>query len=785
MSTSTVIADAVPPPWADGPYSVKRHGVSITNCDSEPVQTPGCVQGHGALLVLAQSSLTILQASENSDAVLGRAATDLLGRPVAEILGKEGAAHLADFVAREPIHHNPLHVLTLPARADLTQPLDVSVHAVDGVVILEFEATGHGTGEEPDYFSLIKRTIARLQRVATTTELFAIATDEVRELTGIDRAMVYRFHADGHGEVIAESRRADLPSWKGFHYPAEDIPLPAREVFKRTWLRPVPDVSAPLAELVPLARPDTGGPLQMTWCMLRGPSVMYTEYLRNMGVTASLTMAIRRGEELWGLIACHHYAGPKHVPHPVRAACELVAQIVSIELRGTEEREHLAYRLKMEGVHNDLVMQAAQEGGLAAMMDGRPELLDGLHASGAALFHRERWWKSGRTPTDAQLDALANWLATRPEFERLTRPVYVTDSLARDYPPGAEFAEIASGLLAFSLSISRRSLLLWFRPETIQTVHWGGNPHDMPTVMGPHGPRLTPRTSFELFKESVRQRSLPWLPVEVDAAVRLRMLVLELVVGRAERLAELNADLARSNDELDAFAYVVSHDLKEPLRGIYKYAHQMIEELPALQDEQRRKLDRLVRLSVRMDGLLDSLLHYSRVGRTTLALEEVDLNEIVREAMEMVDSRVTDQRTLVVPRRLPAILCDRARCREIFTNLFSNALKYNESVNKTIEVGALVPGHPARPVGAPAEASGETIYYVRDNGIGIDPSHFEQVFKMFKRLHGRDEYGGGTGAGLPIVKRLVERHGGQIWPDSALGAGTTMYFTLSAREVGP
>ncbi len=480
--------------------------------------------------------------------------------------------------------------------------------------------------------------------------------------------MIYRFHSDGHGEVFAESKREDLPTWLGFHYPAEDIPKPARDVFTKIWVRPTPDVGSDLAELVPLVNPDTGKPLTMTYCSLRGASVMYTEYLKNMKVTAGLTMPIRRADELWGLITCHHYSGPFHVPYQVRAACEFLAQVVSLQYKAAEDREHLVYRLKLDGVHHQLVAAAAQEGGLAAMTSSQPALLDGIAAGGAALFHRDRWWRVGETPTEIQLEGLAEWLASRPEFAEMTKPLYVTDALAKEYPPAEAFADVASGLLAAPLSRSNRNLMLWFRPETIQTIHWGGNPHEKPMVPGPHGPRLTPRTSFELFIESVRGRSQPWLAVEIESAARLRMLVMELVVSRAERLADLNADLTRSNEELDAFAYVASHDLKEPLRGIHKYAHLLLEDAAIADEEHRKKLEGLMRLTVRMDSLLDSLLHFSRVGRAPMRFEETDLNEVLAEAIEMVGSRVSERPTeFITPRPLPRVPCDRVRCREIWS----------------------------------------------------------------------------------------------------------------------
>ena len=786
---TSALGNDAPLPWANGLYSIKRHGVSLTNCDTEPVQTPGCIQAHGALLVLRLADLTILQASENSETHLGLAPERLLGEPVARVVGSAHAAKLRTLLDQGAVERNALFAFTLPAR-DAAAALDVCVHTVDGVAVLEFEATDRAANDdERDLFGLVKLALARLQAAQSVRELCQHVTQEVRQLTGLDRVMVYRFHADLHGEVFAESRREDLPAWLGLHYPEGDIPRPAREIFKRVGVRPLPNAAGPLVELVPLANPDSGQPLNMTHCALRGASVMYSEYLGNMGVAASLTMPILQRGELWGLIACHHQT-PTHFAQPVRAACEFLAQVASLQLAATERNEQLVYRLHLEEVHQQLVTKAALDGDLMALTERLPSLLDAMQAGGAALFHLERWWCAGVTPSVAQLDALAEWLNQREEFASPTRPVFATDALARLYPAASAFADVASGVLAVRVSRLRRDLILWFRPETIQSVNWAGDPDAKPMVPGPHGARLTPRGSFDLFVESVRERALPWLAVEVDAALRLRLLVMELVISRAERVAALNVDLTRSNEELDAFAYVASHDLKEPLRGIHRYAHLLLESAQSLEPENRSRVEGLMRLAVRMDTLLDSLLHYSRVGRTTLALESVRLDEIVDEALEMISARRSEKPCQIErPRPLPTLECDAVRVREIYSNLLSNALKYSARDCPCIEVGYLAPGEDnassARANG-PTAAAGLTIFYVRDDGIGIEARHFDPIFRMFKRLHGHEEFGGGLGAGLTIVEKLVQRHGGRIWLESTVGRGSSFYFTLApSLEAGP
>jgi two-component system, chemotaxis family, sensor kinase Cph1 len=784
-------AAEAPLPWGNSPYSIKRHGTTLQTCDSEPVQTPGCIQAHGALLVLRLSDLRILQASENTLAHLGEAAAELLGQPVSRVVGAAGEARLKEMLQRENLARGAAFAFTLPARAGAT-PLDVCLHTSGDVAVLEFEATGRtAQTAADDFFMLVKAAVGRLQVPGSVRGFCQQVTEEVRAITGLDRVMAYRFHADHHGEVIAESKCDTVEPWLGLHYPASDIPQPAREIFKRLWIRPLPDAAGPLVELLPLANPDTGRALDMTYCALRGASVMYSEYLSNMGVAASLTMPILRDGELWGLIACHHHTTTQF-PYEVRAACELLAQVASLTLKAAEQADQLAYRLQLEEVHQQLVLRSAREGDLLALTAQQPSLLDAIHAGGAALYHLGRWWCVGSVPDSECLDHLANWLYEQPAFLSPLRPVFTTDALATVYPAAVGLEDVASGLLATLFSRQRRGLLLWFRPQTMHTVRWAGHPDDKPQVPEPHGMRLSPRASFETFLESVRGRSLPWLNVEVDAALRLRLLVLELVIERGERLADLNADLTRSNEELDAFAYVASHDLKEPLRGIHRYAHQLLASAQAQGAESgdsRHRIESLMRLTIRMDSLLDSLLHFSRVGRMELEFEAVDLNAVVADAIEMTGALRTTRGgdsacSIEIPRLLPRVQCDPVRVGEIYSNLLSNALKYKRQPQAQIELGFIKADEATARPNAPTSTAGQDIFYVRDQGIGIDSRHYDQVFRLFKRMHGRDDYGGGVGAGLTIVQKLVQRHGGRVWLDSVLGVGTTFYFTLPGQRIG-
>ncbi|HEX4607967.1 MAG TPA: ATP-binding protein [Urbifossiella sp.] len=752
-------------------YSIKSGEVTLSNCDREPIHIPGCVLPHGALLVLRRADLAVVQASANTGDLLGVAADALLGRGLDAVLPAGQAEFLAHFLRTELLDRGPLFALTA-VPTGMATAFDVTAHTQGGLAVLEWEPSSRTGGPaNPDYYALVKKTVGRLQSVPTLRGYCEAVTEEVRGLTGLDRVMVYRFMPDGSGWVFAESKRADLNPYLDLHYPAADIPRPARELFLKLWHRLVPDVRAEPAELVPLVNPVTAAPLDMTHCALRGASVMYTEYLRNMGVVAALVMPLIREGRLWGLIATHHYA-PKYIPHHVRAACEFLAQVASLQLSAAEDREHQEYRLRIRAAHEALVTRAGTPGTpLSALVTDPPGLLDLIDAGGVALVQGDEVWTAGRAPAADHVRALAGWLRARPENPDAT---YHTNALPAEFPPAEGFKDAACGLLAVPVSRTRRNLLMWFRPEHIETVNWAGDPYEKPTAFGPHGPRLTPRKSFDLWRESVHGTAPDWGEVEVEAVTRFRAAVIDVVVGHAEQLARVNKELEATIEELDAFAYLASHDLKEPLRGIHNYAAFLIEDYEGkLDPDGDAKLRAIMRLAQRMEALIESLLHYSRTGRGELLVREKDLNALLRDVLDSLHARVEETGAEIrIPRPLPTIRCDPVLVGEVFANLISNALKYNDKPAKWVEIGC-----DERPAGGDGTRH-ETVFYVRDNGIGIPAKHHTQVFRIFKRLHTRDKYGGGTGAGLTIVKKVVERHAGRIWIESTECEGTTFFFTL-------
>ncbi|MFN6518629.1 MAG: ATP-binding protein [Nostoc sp. CreGUA01] len=742
--------------------------VDLTNCDREPIHIPGYIQPHGVLLALKEPELTILQCSNNTYSLFGIHPEHLLNQPLNNLLEFEQINFLQNCLSHQDLQLvNPLEITIKSGVENLHY--DAIIHRANEIVILELEPTFlEKSNAFFKFYHQVKQSISKLQVATNVVELSQILAQEVKKIAGFERVMVYRFDEDWNGVVIAEQKPEYLTSYLGLHYPASDIPIQARQLYSQNWLRLIPNADYQPAAILPLNNPLTGQPLDLSHSVLRSVSPLHIEYMHNMGVTASMSISIMKNQKLWGLIACHHQT-PKYVPYEIRHACEFLGQITSVELSAKEDGEDSEAKIQVKSVHSKLVeYMSAGNNFMEGLIQHQPNLLHLVNAQGAVVFFEKEYFAVGDTPEKSDIENLIEWIYRNVEEE-----IFYTDSLSQIYPEAQKFADVASGLMTLSFSKVQKNYVLWFRPEVVQTVNWGGNPNKPVEVTGNGNLRLSPRKSFESWKETVRLKSLAWKPFEVNAALELRSAIVGVVLRKADELAQLNIELERSNNELDAFAYIASHDLKEPLRGIHNYSNFLIEDYgEILNEEGREKLKTLIRLTQRMEDLIDSLLYFSRLGRVDLSIQDTDINSVVGRNLDLLSARIEEMGVEIrIPRPLPTVYCDRVQVGEVFNNLIANAIKYNDKPEKWIEIGYIEAASPA-----------PLTFYVRDNGIGIREKHFEAIFRIFKRLHGPSKYGGGTGAGLTITKKIVERHGGKIWVESTYGEGSIFYFTLQPGD---
>ena len=414
--------------------------------------------------------------------------------------------------------------------------------------------------------------LMRIQRVSTLPELADVVVEQMRRVTGFERVMFYRFHEDGHGSVDAEAKDPELEPYLGLHYPASDIPAQARQLYLKNWLRLIFDARSTPARIVPTLRPDTGGPLDLSFSVLRSVSPIHLEYMANMGVRASMSISLIVRDRLWGLISCLNHTGPRRVSHEMRAACEFLGRLTSLQIAALEDRELLALRASRRATEDALAdamrESAAEESVLAALLAHPTELMGLVAAEGAALVSAGEPVTCGRTPPPALIQEIAAWV----EGEESRRP-FSTASLGALFPPAREASDVASGLLTFALPGAPQRRLLWFRPEIIKTVNWGGDPTK--PVAAESGERLRPRHSFALWKEEVRLHSHPWTASDLEAADELQRRAIEVDLER-RLVSEQRA--VRARDDLIA---VVSHDLRNPLSAILMQAEVMLNQASA------------------------------------------------------------------------------------------------------------------------------------------------------------------------------------------------------------
>ncbi len=648
--------------------------------------------------------------------------------------------------------------------------------------------------------------LSAMQNAENDDQLHDVTARQVQRLTGFDRVMVYKFDEDLNGAVVAEAvgvgREEAIGSFLGLNYPASDIPAQAHQLYLKNWLRLIPDIGY---QPVPILGGDTAdqGKLDLSYAALRSVSPIHLEYLQNMGVTATLTVSLpdqrpaEPGAErrLWGLIACHHYSGPHYLDHSKRSICELIGRQASSSISISQIRrrgEDLAHR---RGVQQKVVSTASTGLGEGAKLPEAlirrgDDLMSLVDATGVVVTGAGMTLVAGDVPSLETVEKIHTWVRSRVEGEERKPHIIKTDRLTQECPELADDEEarhLASGVLALPLSLDGPTIL-WFRPEMVHVVEWGGNPQNNLKRMD--NGRLAPRKSFERWQQQVHGRSRRWEAQDVAAALELRSSLVDIVVRYSERLEALNDRLEQSNRELTRFAYAAGHDLREPIRGINSLASFTLEDYgDTLDPEVSRRLEVIKKLTVRTDTLMKSLLRYAELGQTKIKRTSFALSDVIEEVRETVIDRLEQRSaTLRYATDLPTVSADRDRIYEVLQNLIVNALKYAGDAPPLIEVGVSGAGEAlaaadTEAARAEVQATDDHLFiYVRDAGIGIPPAQRQDVFRIFRRLHARDAHGGGSGAGLTICRQAVERHGGRMWITGNQHAefGITVWFTLGS-----
>jgi chemotaxis family two-component system sensor kinase Cph1 len=729
-----------------------QEALSIEDCAAEPIRIPGAIQPHGALLVVDPKTLERLHASANFAELTG-----LKLAPGASLASLPEASVLVSDIRRWLEGDEPTLLRTVRVGAVLRQVLG---HTTPQGVILEFEDPPRSDVETLE--ALYPRLGAFLNGISSGADIVGIAevaAREVRTLTGFNRVMFYTFDAIGDGTVLAEDGDGVLPSYRGQRFPAADIPAQARELYRQNRLRLIAAADYQPCPVEPALSPVDGRPLDLSHAALRSVSPVHLEYMRNMGTGASMSISLLVEGELWGLISAHN-AEPRQVNAQVRTACDFLGQVLSLQIEARERADSSAQRLALKQVETGLLGRLAVattfQKGLAANASAWMDL---THAAGAAVVTEAGVVSVGLTPPQDEIREIAKRL------KHTSEDVAAYDTLMELRPGAESYAEQASGLLAVSISQLHPDYIMWFRPEVVRTIDWSGDPTK---AVEPGADRLHPRKSFEVWREQVRLRSLPWTAAEIDSARGFRNAIQDLVLKRAEERAELTGRLELINKELESFSYSISHDLRAPFRHITGYAELLTDRERDLSDKSRHYLQSITDSALSAGRLVDDLLQFSQLGRASLNLGPVDIGKMVEEVRRSMIHEIAGRRVEWRISDLPRAWGDAAMIRQVVQNLLQNAIKYTGPREQAV---ITVAGE-MTPEGAS--------YTVSDNGVGFDMAYVGKLFGVFQRLHRTEDFEG-TGIGLALVKRIIDRHGGSISAHGEPDKGAAFTFTLPAR----
>lgn len=731
--------------------------VGLTNCDIEPIHILGKIQSHGFLIAVNKVSGLVNYVSENISSHIEGEPKNLLGKNLEYLgnalnLNESGSQFLFNqlvntgYSIKTIESFNPYYI----ELSDKSYNIILTLSGDDLIIEFEIEIKNNFDSQK-----IIGSSISKILTGTTLNSVLQNAAKEIKKVISYDRVMVYEFGDDGHGEVVAEEKEDYLEPFLHLHYPASDIPKSSRELYKINLTRIIADVNTEPSSII--TNKTDGQPLDLTHAELRAVSPMHIQYLKNMGVQSSFSISLICKGELWGLVACHSYT-PKFINYNSRSAAKLIGQILSsaIEYRLQEENNEKFDLLNCSS--SKLIEYIDESSHISeALVNNRLTIKDITEASGVALVFEKKISCLGVTPGEQQILEITEWL-----LENMQESVYYTHRFPRIYKPAVNYSGVASGILACILSKELKEIVIWFKPEMLENIKWAGNP-EKPVEVSKEGlETLSPRTSFESWTQTVKYTSTKWSNAEITSVIKIREHIIYSIKRKANEIRVLNEKLVLAYEELDTFSYTVSHDLRTPLSSIKGYSELLLKN-ENLDDNAKKILERIRKCTDKMALLITEILNYSRVGQSAVNKQVLDVSKIIND-IKLDYTEIANINFIVG--KTPAVIGDEVMIKQIFNNLISNAIKYTSKspIAKIIINGEVV--------------KKEVIYSISDNGIGIDKNYYNKVFELFKRMDNVQDIEG-SGVGLAIVKKIIDKHQGRVWFESKIGEGTIFYIAFN------
>lgn len=733
--------------------------VALDHCANEPIHIPGSIQPHGAMLVLDGKSKVVQQASENIEEFMDVTLDQVYGKTLDQLFGIKNAEKLMASIQKAPLQ--PIDAVMMTIKGALC---DVVSTFSDNQIVVEIEQQPNDENylSEKFYYDRLRNFAIELRNAEDVNDLYNLIVKEIFNLTNFDRVKLYQFDQDWNGEVIAEMKKDFMPSYLRSHFPSSDIPEQARKLYMKSYLRLIPDISYRPVPLVPEINPITQAPIDLGLSTLRSVSPIHIQYLDNMNIRGSMSISIVQNDKLWGLIACHHNS-PIHIPYRLRMLAEIIGHIFSAQLSNMTEISLKEEQEKRNLFIEKLSSAMKKEDNFGNLFHTIGDLaLDAMQSEGVAVYSSEEVLLYGKTPERKQMLEIFEWLKQKD-----IKKILFTDDTAYYNEPVLK--GIDGGFMAVPISVTEQDYIIWFRDSVAKEITWAG-PLEKNAQQTKAGYRLTPRSSFDLWRQVKQGKSEPWSADDLKTADAMTRILLE-----GKRKAADAANVAKSE-----FLANLSHELRTPMNAVIGLSH-ILEKAGPLNMKQQEYIKTMQSSANSLLALVNDLLDIAKIEARNVEFEAIAFSpsDVVREVVSMMDVHARDK-GLVITGDTECIdnriyKGDPTRIRQIIVNLCNNAIKFTDKGTVNIHVDCEDIDDPLME---------KLVISIEDTGMGIAPEKLDSIFEKFVQADASiNRKFGGTGLGLSITKTLTEIMGGNLSVTSELGKGSVFTLTLPLEKI--
>lgn len=720
----------------------------IQNCEDEKIQFLNEVQSLGYLIGIDQATLKIKFVSNNITEVFNRTPSQLISLKLDEVynfnlnLDEISKLDRGEFLRESiKIDNNDFHL---------------TIYTVNDYIYLELEELI--VSENRMYYY---NTSEQILFSKSKEDIWGALLCSIQEMIDYDRVMLYQFLEDGSGIVIKEKVNNKLDSYDGLRFPEFDIPQQARKLYLKKKSRIVADIDAPRIKIVS----EENSPIDLTYTSIRALSPVHIEYVRNSGAKASFSISIVINDELWGLITCQN-STPKAIPYQVRLQCELLSRLARITYVNFKSTERIQFQNQFSEtaikLKENLLVEENLKDSIAKNLKSIFKLTE---ADGMAFIYKDSVIKDGETPTDDEIIRIKNWAK-----ENNKNNLYHSNSFKKNFGEELNLSSASSGVMFSFLDQSNKNFIIWFKKEEILKLNWAGEPQKfLKERLDQEGKPISyfsPRNSFEFWQEEVVDRSFIWKENEIYVAKEVIKLVIETLHVQSFKIHSLYEQLKEINEELDAFSYTVSHDLRTPLT-VMKLNCQMLERRLKENLENSNQVKSVIKEIDKITEMMEEILALSKAKKSDIQLIEINSAEVIDKIVNDLKIYYNAHNTIVELNNIQNVFAEKTMAYEVFLNIISNAIKYS---SKEEAPKVLI---------SSTEEDLFIVFKIKDNGIGIKQDDHDKMFKLFSRMTNTDDIKG-NGVGLTIAQTMMRRMDGDISFESEEGLGTT--FLLKFKK---